>query len=53
MKRLGRIGYFFREVVNEFHGWLVGSFAAFLCKIVDWLDNKECVTYWRKKDRGI
>ena len=55
-KTLGKYGYFIREAVNSFRLYTV-RFAEQLnevmFKIIYWLDHKESVTYWRKKDRGI
>ena len=52
-KIIGRIGYFIRELINVIHRVVVGPLADFLIAIVDWLDKKPSVTYWRKKDRGL
>ncbi len=49
----GWFGYFVRERVNEFRCWLVGPVDDFLFLIIDWLDKKPSVAYWRKKDRGL
>lgn len=53
VKLIGWFGYQFRELLLEIRGWLLDHPVDRCMKIIDWLDNKESVSYWRKKDRGI
>lgn len=51
---IGKITYYYiRESVNSLRWWLFDPNHDYLAKIVDWLDKKPGVAYWRKKDRGI
>jgi hypothetical protein len=52
-KTLGKIGYILRELLNEIHWFIVGPFSKVLITIIDWLDKKPSIAYWRKKDRRI
>lgn len=51
-KTLGKIGYILREFLNNFRFCLLGLHDK-IFKVIDWLDKKKSVSYWRKKDRGI
>jgi hypothetical protein len=51
-KGLGKIGYILREMINNYRFYLLNLHDR-LFKIIDWLDKKPGISYWRKKDRGI
>lgn len=51
-KPIGKLGYVLRELLNEYRFYLLRLHDK-IFEIIAWLDKKESIAYWRKKDRGV